>query len=156
MKVKAENNNGNAPKRKTGKKRRRKAKSRKSRLVKKIKLTARPLLIVAGICFFAALLIVYVTGSIPVLIEKISSRNIANTLKRIAPELMTEELSQEERRNTAKNINFNKVKSELLKHVAGWEGDRGENQVTDDHKDIITKEFGGGSSWGDSASKEQK
>lgn len=159
----AENANWNALERRTGRKSRRKkrsgrykGRSRRIRRVRKIKQAGKPLLAVVGICLLVSLLITYLTGNLHSLIEKIIKKNIEKTIQRTLGISGEQNADLTKLRSMGKNIDLNKIKSEALKTLGGWEGDRGENQTTDEHKEIIQRTFGGGSNWGDRKSGEQE
>jgi len=101
---------------------------------RRFKKTVTSLLIVMGICFFAALLLTYVTGGLPTLVEKIISKNIEKALKRTTAEFAEGKLSPEALKGLGKDIDINKLKGEALKNLGGWGGDRGEKQSPDEYK----------------------
>lgn len=101
---------------------------------RRFKKTVTSLLIVMGICFFAALLLTYVTGGLPTLVEKIISKNIEKALKRTTAEFAEGKFSPEALKGLGKDIDINKLKEEALKNLGGWGGDRGEKQSSDEYK----------------------
>ena len=101
---------------------------------RRFKKTVTSLLIVMGICFFAALLLTYVTGGLPTLVEKIISKNIEKALKRTTAEFAEGKFSPEALKGLGKDIDINKLKGEALKNLGGWGGNRGEKQSPDEYK----------------------
>lgn len=101
---------------------------------KKLKKTLKPLLIVIGICFVTAILLTYITGGLPNLVEKVITKNIEKAIERTTAEFAEGELSTEKLKGLTKNIDINKLKGEAFKRLGGWEGDRGEGQSPEDFK----------------------
>ncbi len=97
--------------------------------------TATPLLIVLGICFFVALVLTYMTGSLPHLMERIVSKNIEKAIQRTTTEFSEGKFSPEALKGLGKNIDIEKLKGQALKNLGGWGGDRGEEQSPDEYKD---------------------
>jgi len=87
-----------------------------------------------GICFFAALLLTYITGGLPNLVEKIVSKNIEKAIQRSTTEFTEGKFSPEALKGLGKNIDIGKLKGEALKNLGGWGGDRGEGQSPDKYK----------------------
>ncbi len=101
---------------------------------RKFKETATPLLIILGICFFVALLLTYITGGLPNLVEKIVSKNIEKAIQRTTAEFSEGKFSPEALKGLGKNIDIEKLKGQALRNLGGWEGDRGEGQSPDEYK----------------------
>lgn len=101
---------------------------------RKFKETATPLLIILGICFFVALVLTYMTGSLPNLIERIVSKNIEKAIQRTTAESTDGKFSPEALKGLGKNIDIEELKGQALRNLGGWGGDRGENQAPDDYK----------------------
>jgi len=107
---------------------------RSNRRWRKLKKTIVTLSVVMGICFFAALLLTYITGGIPNLVEKVVSKNIEKAIQRTTAEFSEGKFSPEALKGLGKNIDIGKLKGEALKNLGGWGGDRGERQSPDKYK----------------------
>jgi hypothetical protein len=92
------------------------------------------LLVVMGICFVIALLLTYITGGLPNLIERIVSKNIEKAIQRTTAEFAEGKFSPEALKGLGKNIDIEKLKGQALRNLGGWEGDRGEGQSPEDYK----------------------
>ena len=101
---------------------------------RKFKKTTVTLLVVMGICFVVALLLTYITGGLPNLIERIVSKNIEKAIQRTTAEFTEGKFSPEALKGLGKDIDINKLKGEALKNLGGWGGDRGEKQSPDEYK----------------------
>ena len=101
---------------------------------RKLKKTTVTLLVVMGICFFAALLLTYITGGLPNLIEKVVSKNIEKAIQRTTAEFSEGKFSPESLKGLGKNIDIAKLKGQAMRNLGGWEGDRGEKQSPDEYK----------------------
>lgn len=101
---------------------------------RRFKKTATSLLIVVGICFFVALVLTYMTGSLPNLMERIVSKNIEKAIQRTTAEFSEGKFSPEALKGLGKNIDIEKLKGQAMRNLGGWEGDRGEKQSPDEHK----------------------
>ncbi len=101
---------------------------------RKFKETATPLLIILGICFFVALVLTYITGGLPKLMEKIVSKNIEKAIQRTTAEFSEGKFSPEALKGLGKNIDIEKLKGQALRNLGGWEGDRGEGQSPVEYK----------------------
>ncbi len=114
-----------------GHERRRRHSHRRWRHFKKTSMT---LLVVMGICFFVALLLTYITGGLPNLIEKVVSKNIEKAIQRTTAEFTEGKFNPEALKGLGKNIDINKLKGQAMRNLGGWEGDRGEKQSPDDYE----------------------
>ena len=92
------------------------------------------LLVVMGICFVVALLLTYITGGLPNLIERIVSKNIEKAIQRTTAEFAEGKFSPEALKGLGKNIDIEKLKGQALRNLGGWEGDRGEGQSPDEYR----------------------
>ncbi|HHT9146187.1 MAG: hypothetical protein Q7J76_08475 [Candidatus Brocadiaceae bacterium] len=101
---------------------------------RKLKKTTVTLLVVMGICFFAALLLTYITGGLPNLVEKVVSKNIEKAIQRTTAEFAEGKFSPEALKGLGKNIDIEKLKGQAMRNLGGWEGDRGEKQSPDKYK----------------------
>ena len=101
---------------------------------RKLKKTTATLLVVMGICFFVALLLTYITGGLPNLMEKIVSKNIEKAIQRTTAEFSEGKFSPEALKGLGKNIDIEKLKGQAMRNLGGWEGDRGEKQSPDKYK----------------------
>ncbi len=101
---------------------------------RKFKKTTATLLVVMGICFFVALLLTYITGGLPNLIEKVVSKNIEKAIQRTTAEFSEGKFSPEALKGLGKNIDIEKLKGQAMRNLGGWEGDRGEKQSPDKYK----------------------
>ena len=101
---------------------------------RKFKKTTMTLLVVMGICFFVALLLTYITGGLPNLIERTVSKNIEKAIQRTTSEFAEGKFSPEALRGLGKNIDIEKLKGQAMKNLGGWEGDRGERQSPNEYK----------------------
>jgi|SRR3990170_5721655 len=101
---------------------------------RKLKKTTATLLVVMGICFFVALLLTYITGGLPNLIEKVVSKNIEKAIQRTTAEFSEGKFSPEALKGLGKNIDIEKLKGQAMRNLGGWEGDRGEKQSPDKYK----------------------
>ena len=89
------------------------------------------LLVVMGICFFVALLLTYITGGLPNLIEMVVSKNIEKAIQRTTAEFTEGKYSPEALKGLGKNIDIEKLKGQALGNFAG--GDREEKQSLDEY-----------------------
>jgi len=123
-----ENKNSNeiGRKERSGHERRRHHSHRRWRRFKKTTVT---LLVVMGICFVVALLLTYITGGLPNLIERVVSKNIEKAIQDTAGKFSPEAL-----KGLGKNIDIEKLKGQAMKNLGGWGGDRGEKQSPDEYK----------------------
>ena len=101
---------------------------------RKFKETATLLFIIMGICFFVALVLTYITGGLPKLMEKIVSKNIEKAIQRTTTEFAEGKFNPEALKGLGKNIDIEKLKGQALKNLGGWGGDRGEGQSPDEYK----------------------
>ena len=101
---------------------------------RKFKKTTATLLVVMGICVFVALLLTYITGGLPNLIEKVVSKNIEKAIQRTTAEFSEGKFSPEALKGLGKNIDIEKLKGQAMRNLGGWEGDRGEKQSPDKYK----------------------
>ena len=92
------------------------------------------LLVVMGICFVVALLLTYITGGLPNLIERVVSKNIEKAIQRTTAEFAEGKFSPEALKGLGKNIDIEKLKGQAMRNLGGWEGDRGGKQSPDDYK----------------------
>lgn len=118
----------------------------------KFKRTLKTYLLVTIICLLAALLFTYITGSIPRFMEKTISLHVEKAMQRLRG-ISTERKTGNE---NIKNPDVGKIKDESFKALGGWEGDRGERQVEEEHKKTIEQTFGHGSAWDEPVANEQK
>ncbi len=114
-----------------GRERRRRHSHRRWR---KLKKTTVRLLVVMGICFFAAFLLTYITGGLPNLVEKVVSKNIEKAIQRTTAEFSEGKFGPEVLKGLGKNIDIEKLKGQAMRNLGGWEGDRGEGQSPDKYK----------------------
>ncbi|MBM4066339.1 MAG: hypothetical protein FJ266_11995 [Planctomycetes bacterium] len=101
---------------------------------RKFKKTTATLLVVMGMCFVVALLLTYITGGLPNLIERVVSKNIEKAIQRTTAEFAEGKFSPEALKGLGKNIDIEKLKGQALKNLGGWGGDRGEKQSPDEYK----------------------
>ena len=101
---------------------------------RRFKKTTVTLLAVMGICFVVALLLTYITGSLPNLIERVVSKNIEKAIQRTTAEFAEGKFSPEALKGLGKNIDIEKLKGQALRNLGGWEGDRGEGQSPDEYR----------------------
>ena len=101
---------------------------------RRFKKTAVTLLAVMGICFFVALLLTYITGGLPNLIERVVSKNIEKAIQRTTAEFAEGQFSPEALKGLGKNIDIEKLKGQAMRNLGGWGGDRGEGQSPDEYK----------------------
>ena len=92
------------------------------------------LMVVMGICFIVALLLTYITGGLPNLIEKVVSKNIEKAIQRTTAEFAEGKFSPEALKGLGKNIDIEKLKGQAMRNLGGWEGDRGGKQSPDEYK----------------------
>ena len=90
------------------------------------------LLVVMGICFVVALLLTYITGGLPNLIERVVSKNIEKAIQRTTAEFTEGKFSPEALKGLGKNIDIEKLKGQAMRNLAG--GDRGEKQSPDQYE----------------------
>src|SRR3989339_149502 len=98
------------------------------------KKTTMTLLVVMGICFVVALLLTYITGGLPNLIERVVSKNIEKAIQRTTAEFAEGKFSPEALKGLGKNIDIEKLKGQAMRNLGGWEGDRGGKQSPDEYK----------------------
>jgi len=101
---------------------------------RRFKKTTVTLLVVMGICFVVALLLTYITGGLPNLIERVVSKNIEKAIQRTTAEFAEGKFSPEALKGLGKNIDIEKLKGQAMRNLGGWEGDRGEKQSPDEYK----------------------
>ncbi|HHT9123234.1 MAG TPA: hypothetical protein ACFYEF_10245 [Candidatus Wunengus sp. YC63] len=114
-----------------GHERRRRHSHRRWRHFKKTTVT---LLVVMAICFVVALLLTYITGGLPNLVERIVSKNIEKAIQRSTAEFAEGKFSPEALKGLGKNIDIEKLKGQAMRNLGGWEGDRGEKQSPGEYK----------------------
>ncbi len=98
---------------------------RSKRFKKKIKL----LLIVKVVCIASAPFVVHVTGCFFDRVEIAVIENIEKVFK-----IPKEGLNQERLRDLLKNYYGSELERRILKNLAGWNGDRGGEQVPEEFK----------------------
>ena len=128
-------------------KRRRSRRIKYTRQWQKIKEIAKSLSIAGGICFFVAILIAVITGSLPGFIQGIVTKNIEKVIKNTTASFTGGRLTPKDFKALVKNIDINKLKDKSMKNMSGWVGDRGEIQTPDERKQQIEHTYGGGSVW---------
>ena len=102
---------------------------------RRFKKTTMTLMVVMGICFIVALLLTYITGGLPNLVERVVSKNIEKAIQRTTAEFAEGKFSPEALKGLGKNIDIEKLKGQAMRNLGGWEGDRGEKQSPDEYKD---------------------
>ena len=101
--------------------------------LEKFRKTVISLLIVSGISLCIALLISYITGGLPNMIDRIISKNIEKAIQNTTGGLVDGNLNTEALRNLTKNIDINKLKEASSKNYGGR--DMGKEQSSEDYKD---------------------
>lgn len=96
---------------------------------KRFKKKVPVLLIVKIACIVVAPFVVYITGCFSDHIEMAVLENIEKVFK-----ISKRELSPERFRDLLKNYYGGELERQLLKNLAGWNGDRGGEQVPEEFK----------------------
>ncbi|MDO8745125.1 MAG: hypothetical protein Q7J76_08480 [Candidatus Brocadiaceae bacterium] len=81
-----------------------------------------------------AIVLTYMTGNLPNLMEKIVSKNIEKAIQRTTAEFSEGKFSPEALKGLGKNIDIEKLKGQALKNLGGLGGDRGKGQSPDEYK----------------------
>jgi len=91
--------------------RRRRTRKGSHRRMKNIKKTGKTLLITAGICFFAALLITYVTGGLPNLIDGFISKNVERAIQDTTASFLDDKSGQGNIEEMVRRLDIGKLKA---------------------------------------------
>lgn len=160
-KIRPENSNWDALERRASGERRRSRRpggknrriASRNRRARKIKQTAKSLSIVVGICFFVALLISYLTGELPNLIDGVVSKNIEKAIQDTTSGMVGGNLNPQNIEQLARRFNARDrgdgsqgsgLSAETFKSVEGYQNISGENieQLKEQYKDKYRQMMG--------------
>jgi len=111
---------------------------RRWRAFKKLAQTS---LFLMGVCFLAALLFTYITGSLPNIIQGIIQKNVEKTIQRATEGLVDGQLSPDKLLKLGKNIKPGDLKGSAMRQLGGWEGERGGEQIPEEHGSVSKEQF---------------